>query len=86
MSDIRQWLEELGLGKYADAFEENDIGVDVLDDVTDQDLREIGSHLGIASVYSRHSGRRRKQPKFRQPLKICRCNQRLSLPRPNAGS
>ena len=46
ISDIRQWLEELGLGQYADAFEENDIGVDVLDEVTDQDLREIGVSLG----------------------------------------
>ena len=26
MSDIRQWLEGLGLGQYADAFEENRIG------------------------------------------------------------
>ena len=25
MSDIRGWLEELGVGQYADAFEENDI-------------------------------------------------------------
>ncbi len=25
MSDIRQWLEKLGLGEYADAFEENAI-------------------------------------------------------------
>ena len=25
MTDIRQWLEELGLGQYADAFDENEI-------------------------------------------------------------
>ena len=30
MSDIRQWLEELRLGQYADGFEENDIWNDVL--------------------------------------------------------
>ena len=28
MSDIRQWLEELGLGQYADAFEANAISRD----------------------------------------------------------
>ncbi len=27
MPDIRQWLEELGLGQYADAFDKNDIEV-----------------------------------------------------------
>ena len=27
MSDIRQWLEDAGLGQYADAVEENDIDV-----------------------------------------------------------
>ena len=30
MSDIRQWLEELGLGQYADAFEENAITPELL--------------------------------------------------------
>ena len=46
MSDIRQWLEELGLGKYADAFEENEIDVEALRHVTDDDLKEIGVGLG----------------------------------------
>ena len=30
MSDIRQWLEGLGLGQYADAFEEKRIGLGML--------------------------------------------------------
>ena len=30
MSDIRQWLEELGLGQYADAFDANDITPELL--------------------------------------------------------
>ncbi len=42
MSDIRQWLEELGLGQYADAFEENEIERNILSDVTDQTLKDIG--------------------------------------------
>ena len=42
MSDIRQWLEELGLGKYADAFEENDIDLDLLSRLTAEELKDIG--------------------------------------------
>ncbi len=33
MSDIRQWLEELGLSQYADAFEENRIDLGMLSDL-----------------------------------------------------
>ena len=42
MTNIRQWLESLGLGEYADAFEENAIEPDLLDDLTDDDLRTLG--------------------------------------------
>ena len=40
--DIRKWLEELGLGKYGDIFAENAIDVDVLDDLGDGDLKDMG--------------------------------------------
>ena len=46
MGAIRQWLEELGLPQYAEAFEANDIDVDVLHTLTDQDLQELGVSLG----------------------------------------
>ena len=46
MTDIAQWLAGLGLGQYAESFEENDIDASVLADLTDQDLKEIG----VASV------------------------------------
>ena len=42
MSDIRQWLEELGLGQYADAFEENRIDLDILPHLTDESLKDLG--------------------------------------------
>ena len=42
MSDIRRWLEELGLGQYADAFEENAIGVELLARLDDQALKDLG--------------------------------------------
>ena len=46
MQNRRQWLEELGLGQYADAFEENDIDESLLPDLTDEALER----LGVASM------------------------------------
>jgi class 3 adenylate cyclase len=42
MQQIAGWLEKLGLGQYAQRFAENDIDFDILGDLTDQDLKEIG--------------------------------------------
>ncbi len=42
MTDIAQWLVQLGLHEYVVAFEENAIDLDVLDALTDADLRELG--------------------------------------------
>lgn len=44
--DIRDWLDGLGLAKYAEAFEKHDIGFDVLPYLTEEHLREIGASLG----------------------------------------
>jgi class 3 adenylate cyclase/tetratricopeptide (TPR) repeat protein len=41
-SEIAAWLEELGLGRYASAFVENDIDFGVLPNLSDADLRELG--------------------------------------------
>ncbi|HSF95118.1 MAG TPA: adenylate/guanylate cyclase domain-containing protein [Thermohalobaculum sp.] len=40
--DIAAWLESLGLGEYAPVFAENRIGADVLPQLTEQDLRDLG--------------------------------------------
>jgi class 3 adenylate cyclase/tetratricopeptide (TPR) repeat protein len=59
--DLAQWLAELGLGQYAAAFAENDIGFDVLSQLTDADLKELGvSSLGnrkrlLAAIAARAS-------------------------------
>jgi class 3 adenylate cyclase/tetratricopeptide (TPR) repeat protein len=45
-SDIRSWLDELGLGQYAAVFIENDIEPDILSELNDQDLKELGVSLG----------------------------------------
>lgn len=42
MTDVAQWLSGLGLAEYASAFAENAIELDVLDTLTDEDLRELG--------------------------------------------
>jgi len=44
--NIGAWLEGLGLGKYAEAFVENEIDLEALPHVTEEDLREIGVALG----------------------------------------
>jgi hypothetical protein len=46
MSDLQQWLESLGLGRYADVFAENDIDSEALADLTEQDLATLGVSLG----------------------------------------
>jgi hypothetical protein len=42
MSEVRKWLEGIGLGEYGDAFEANKIDMDLLGEVDDQILKEIG--------------------------------------------
>jgi class 3 adenylate cyclase len=42
MRAIRTWLEAIGLGQYVDAFETNDIEMDLLRHVDDQTLKDIG--------------------------------------------
>src|SRR5579864_1919958 len=46
MSDLRAWLRANGCEQYADAFEANDIGLDIVGELTEQDLAELGVSLG----------------------------------------
>src|SRR6202166_3549663 len=46
MQQIADWLQKLGLGKYAQTFAENEIDVSVLPHLTDHDLKDIGVPLG----------------------------------------
>ena len=46
MSDLRAWLRANKLETYADAFEANDIDLDILSALTDQDLAGLGVSLG----------------------------------------
>ena len=44
--DIGNWLRQLGLERYAQAFRDNDIVSSVLPELTDADLKELGLTLG----------------------------------------
>lgn len=46
MPDISIWLQSLGLGKYATAFERNEIDFDTLPHLTQSMLQEIGLPIG----------------------------------------
>jgi class 3 adenylate cyclase/predicted ATPase len=43
---IAQWLEQQGLDQYARAFEEHNIGFDILPELGDDSLKELGVPLG----------------------------------------
>src|SRR6516165_10816599 len=47
MSDeLRCWLERIGLAQHAETFAANDIDLDVLPELSDEDLKELGLSLG----------------------------------------
>ncbi len=46
MSDLRDWLRRNKFEQYADAFEANDIDLDILPELTEGDLDKLGVSLG----------------------------------------
>ncbi len=46
MIDVRNWLNEHGFEKFADLFEENEIDGEVLLELTNEDLKDLGLALG----------------------------------------
>jgi class 3 adenylate cyclase len=46
MREIADWLQKLGMSEYAQRFTENRIDFSVLQEVTDQDLKDLGVVLG----------------------------------------
>ena len=52
--DVGAWLRGLGLGRYEQAFHDNDVDADLLARLTAEDLKEIG----VASA-----GHRRRNPR-----------------------
>ncbi len=60
--EIRRWLTAKGLGKYADVFAENEITIDVLPELAEADLRELGLPLGPRKLLLRAIGALADQP------------------------
>ena len=54
--EIAHWLQQVGLGQYAERFAENDIDFRVLPDLTEQDLKELGVSLGHRRLLLRAIG------------------------------
>jgi class 3 adenylate cyclase/tetratricopeptide (TPR) repeat protein len=46
MTNIEDWLKDLGLGEYCSVFADNDIDFDVLPDLAETDLEKLGLTLG----------------------------------------
>jgi hypothetical protein len=51
MSEMRNWLKSIGLGQYGDAFEVNEIDMDLLDQVDDQILKDIGVSPRLSLIH-----------------------------------
>jgi len=48
--DVAIWLRSLGLSRYEAAFSDNSIDADVLPDLTDGDLLQLGVNWGTVSA------------------------------------
>ena len=50
VSDVVNWLRDLGLERYAQAFLGAEITREVLPELTEEDLRELGLPLGLRKL------------------------------------
>ncbi len=50
MQTIEDWLSQLGLGKYIEAFVQNDVDLRALPHITEADLQELGVSLGHRKI------------------------------------
>jgi SAM domain (Sterile alpha motif) len=50
MSKIGRWLERLGLGQFASTFADAAIDFDFLPEITENDLKKLGSRSVTASA------------------------------------
>ena len=51
MSSIKQWLTAQGLEKYCDVFIENELTLEVIDELTEDDLKELGLPMGVRKLF-----------------------------------
>ena len=60
MEQIANWLKKLGMSEYAERFTEDRIDLTVLQDLTDQDAKDLGVVLGDRHKMLRDSRSRRR--------------------------
>jgi hypothetical protein len=70
VSEIRTWLDRIGLAQYTGAFEANDIVIDLLGQVDDQVLKDIGA--SSAGYPIAHSQRDREPQHWAGQLRAAR--------------
>jgi class 3 adenylate cyclase len=66
MSEVRKWLEAIGLFQYANAFQVNDLDIDLLGQVDDHVLKDIG----VSSAGHRLRIRKVKSESACSPLRV----------------
>ena len=52
-NELADWLEGLGIGKYLDAFAENDVEFHTLPELTEEDLNQLGLSLGHRRAFQK---------------------------------
>ena len=70
MSDLRDWLRSNNFEQYADAFEANDIDLDILPELSERDLEQLGVSLGnrrrlLKAIAARNAGPASSEPSRR---------------------
>src|SRR5271170_5407709 len=68
--ELNRWLEEQGLAACAQALASNDVGLDVLPDLSDADLAGIGLSLGMRRRLMKAAASLREAPVESQPPTI----------------
>ncbi|MEE8252980.1 MAG: adenylate/guanylate cyclase domain-containing protein [Hyphomicrobium sp.] len=68
MGRLDRWLSELGLDRYAERLVENAIDLDILFDLTDEDLEKLGIPLGDRKRLLKAAGNLKATASARAPL------------------
>ena len=72
MSDLKLWLQSIGLEKYDEVLADHDIDLNVVSELTDQDLQELGLSLGHRRKFMAAAVKLRPVPTSQQHS--CRAN------------
>ena len=68
MSELRDWLRRLKFEQYAEIFEANDIDLDILPELSERDLEQLGVSMGNRRRLRKALAERDAQPPGRPPL------------------